>query len=57
MKSPGDKIKLQISRNGVEQDVEVTLGKNFNRTYRFEPLENPTPLQAAIEKDWLRAKE
>jgi len=57
MKSPGDKIKLQISRNGVEQDVEVTLGKNFNRTYRFEPIENPTPLQAAIEEDWLRAKE
>jgi predicted metalloprotease with PDZ domain len=57
VKSPGDKIKILILRNGEKQDIEVTLGKNFKRTYNFEPVENPTPLQAAILKDWLRATE
>lgn len=54
VKKPGDEIKLRISRNGVAQDVDVELGKNFTRTFRLQSAEAPTPLQAAIMKDWLR---
>jgi predicted metalloprotease with PDZ domain len=55
MKSPGDKIKIQILRDGTVMDLEVVLGRNVKRTFTFEPLANPTTLQAAILKDWLRA--
>jgi predicted metalloprotease with PDZ domain len=54
LKSPGDKIKLQILRDGASMDIEVTLGKNVKRTYSFEQLPTPTALQAAILKDWFR---
>ena len=55
MKNPGDKIKLQIQRDGDVMDSEVILGKNVKRTFALEPHPNPTTLQAAILKDWLRA--
>jgi predicted metalloprotease with PDZ domain len=55
MKSPGNKIKIQISRNNTTTGVDVELGKNVKRTFTFEPVANPTPLQAAVLKDWLRA--
>ena len=54
MKSPGDKIKIQILRDGALVDLEVLLGKNVKRAFTFEPLANPTTLQATILKDWLR---
>lgn len=57
LKSPGDKITMKISRNGATQDVTIELGKNFKRTFSFERMENPTALQAAILKSWLRPAE
>jgi predicted metalloprotease with PDZ domain len=54
LKSPGDKIKIQILRGGAVMDLEVALGKNVKRTFAFEPLPNPTPLQTNILNDWLR---
>jgi predicted metalloprotease with PDZ domain len=54
LKSPGEKLKLHILRNGAPMDVEVTLGKNAKRTFTFETVANPTALQSAISKDWLR---
>ena len=55
VKKPGEKLKLRISRNGAAQDVDVELGKAVTRTYTFQAPANPTALQAAILKDWLRA--
>ena len=55
MKNPGDKIKIKILRDGAPLDLEVVLGKNVRRTFAFEPLTNPTTLQATILKDWLRS--
>ena len=55
MKKPGDKLKLQISRNGATQDIEAELGKNFTQTYNLQVEDSPTALQTAILKDWLRA--
>ena len=51
---PGDAMKLKVSRDGASRDVEVTLAKNFKRTYRFEIRPDATELQSAILKDWLR---
>jgi predicted metalloprotease with PDZ domain len=54
LKSPGDKIKIQILRDGAVMNLEVVLGKNVKRTFSFEPLPNPTTLQTTILNDWLR---
>jgi len=54
VKSPGDKIKIQILRDGALVEIEVKLGKNVKRAFTFEPLASPTTLQATILKDWLR---
>lgn len=53
-KSPGDKIKIQVLRDGAPMDLEVVLGRNLKRTFTFEPLATPTTLQQTILKDWLR---
>lgn len=53
-RKPGDHTRLKISRNGTEQELEATLDKNVKRTFQIQPMANPTPLQAAILKDWLR---
>jgi len=54
-KQPGDKLKVKISRNGAEQEVEVQLGKNAKRTYSFQPMAGATAAQNAILNSWLRA--
>jgi Predicted protease with the C-terminal PDZ domain len=54
-RKPGDKTRLKISRNNTPQEVEVTLDKNVKRTFRIQPGANPSALQGAILKDWLRA--
>ena len=56
-RSPGEKSRLKISRNNVNLDLEVTLGRNSVRKYEIQQLANPTALQAAIRRDWLRASQ
>jgi len=53
-KKPGDRLKLKIARVGDAQEIEVELSTNPVRTYRFQKMTNPEPLQAAIWKDWMR---
>jgi predicted metalloprotease with PDZ domain len=53
-KKPGDTTKVQFARGAATQDVEIVLGKNSKRTYKIVPIDNVTPLQAAILKDWMR---
>jgi predicted metalloprotease with PDZ domain len=55
LKNPGDKINIQILRNGASMNLEVQLGKNVKRTFSFELLPNPATLQATILNDWLRS--
>jgi len=56
-RKPGDSIKLKISRNNAMQDIEVTLAKNVKLAYAFQTRPGPTPIEAAILKDWLRDRE
>jgi len=50
-RKPGEKIKLLIGHHNDIREVEVVLGSKMQRTFKIEPVDNPTPLQAAILKD------
>jgi len=52
-KKPGDKVVLLISRRGKTRELEAVLGMNLERSFAITPVAGPTPLQAAILKDWL----
>jgi predicted metalloprotease with PDZ domain len=56
-KKPGDAVKARLSRDGAEREVEITLGKNWKHDYSIARVPDPTPLQAAILKDWLRRED
>jgi predicted metalloprotease with PDZ domain len=53
-RKPGDKIKLLIGHHGDIREVEAVLGSKMQRTFKIEPVDNPTPLQSAILKDVLK---
>ena len=50
----GEKLTLLISRAGMVQSMEVTLGSNPSISYRIERLPNPTAQQAELLKKWVR---
>ena len=50
----GEKMMLLISRAGMVQSMEVTLGSNPSISYRIERLPNPTAQQAELLKKWVR---
>ncbi len=53
---PGDKAVLLVARRGKVSEVEVTLGKKTERSFRIKPMANRDPLQSSILKDWLKEK-
>ena len=53
-KKAGDKVRVLVSRRGALREVEVTLGKKTERSFRIRPLSNPTPLQAEVLKGLLK---
>ncbi|MGD0781314.1 MAG: PDZ domain-containing protein [Candidatus Aminicenantales bacterium] len=53
-KEPGESVKIRISRNGAEREMNIPLGRNAKPVYAVAPLDGPDPLQAAIWKDWMR---
>jgi predicted metalloprotease with PDZ domain len=53
-KKPADKIRVLISRGDRVREIEVILGKKQDRSFSIRPVANPTPLQSAILKDWLK---
>ena len=54
-KQPGEKVKLRLSYRGEEREIEVTLGQKTERSFRITPIKNPSSLQNAILKSWLKA--
>jgi predicted metalloprotease with PDZ domain len=52
-KMPGDKAKVLVSRRGAVRELEVVLGMKPERSFAITLIPNPTPLQAAILKEWL----
>jgi predicted metalloprotease with PDZ domain len=53
-KKPGDTMKLLVSRSNEIQEINVVLEAKMERSFKIMPVDNPTPLQAAILKDWLK---
>ncbi len=53
-KKAGEKLTLLISRAGMVQNLEVTLGSNPAISYRIERLPTPTAQQAELLKKWVR---
>lgn len=52
-KKPGDKLSLQVVRNGLPRTLTIVLGRNDNISVRFEKVEQPSSLQQANYKDWM----
>ena len=52
-KKPGDQVRVLVSRRGTIRELEVLLGKRPERSFAITPIADPTPLQAAVLKDWL----
>ena len=53
-KKSGDTMKLLIARAHEIEEVNVVLGAKMERSFKMTPVDNPTPLQAEILKDWLK---
>jgi len=53
-KTPGEKIRLRVSRAGGEQAVDVEVARNVKKTYRLSPADGATPAQSGILNAWLR---
>jgi predicted metalloprotease with PDZ domain len=53
-KKSGDTIKLLVARANRIAEVSVVLGVKMERSFKITLVDNPTPLQAAILKDWLK---
>jgi predicted metalloprotease with PDZ domain len=55
-KKSGDTIKLLVARANRIEEFNVVLGVKTERSFKITPVDNPTPLQAAIFKDWLKTR-
>lgn len=53
-RKPQDRMKLAITRNGQESEVEVVLGNKLRQSYHIAPIANPDALQKQILDDWTR---
>lgn len=54
VRKPGDAVRVLASRRSAVREFSVVLGAETRRTFALTPLPDPTPLQAAILRDWLR---
>jgi predicted metalloprotease with PDZ domain len=55
-KKVGDKLKFTISRDGLVQQIDVTLRANPNVKYRMVADTSPTAEELAVRKKWLSLK-
>ena len=53
-KKPGDKISLDVNRDGLPMVLSVTLLRNLRVKYKVEELPNATPQQLLVRKKWLK---
>ena len=53
-KKPGDTMKVVVARPDRIEEINVVLGTKMERSFKLTVMDNPTPLQAAILKDWLK---
>lgn len=49
-RGPGERVRILIARDRRDREIEVVLGSRMERSFRIEPVEQPSPLQSAILK-------
>ena len=52
-RKPGDKMKIVIGHHDEIREIGVVLGSKMQKSFKIQPVGNPTAIQAAILKDWL----
>ncbi|HEY0771330.1 MAG TPA: PDZ domain-containing protein [Sphingobacteriaceae bacterium] len=50
----GDKLKIELVRDGLVKNLEVRLLKNPSVKYKIEPVEGASEMQLKIRKKWLK---
>ncbi|MBN1938987.1 MAG: PDZ domain-containing protein, partial [Candidatus Aminicenantes bacterium] len=50
---PGDRIKLEIERNGSTRMCEINLANRLKKTWMLRPVADPDPLARVIQDGWL----
>jgi predicted metalloprotease with PDZ domain len=53
-KKPGDKITVNLTRDGLPLTLPVTLLRNTHVKYAIETLTNPSPQQLKVRNKWLK---
>ena len=53
-KKPDDTIRLVISHDNKDRQVELVLGHKMERSFRLKPISNPDELQSTIFNSWLK---
>ena len=53
-RKPGDRIRILVARDNRTREIEVVLGTRMERSFKIQPMKNPTPLQSAILKDLMK---
>lgn len=53
-KQIGDKIKVEVNRDGLTRTIELVLQRNPNHKFRLVSLPNPSAEQLAVRKRWLK---
>lgn len=53
-RKPGDTMKVLVARRERIEEINVVLGTKMERSFKLTVIDNPTPLQGAILKDWLK---
>jgi predicted metalloprotease with PDZ domain len=51
-KRPSDSLRILVSRREQNHEIDLVLGRKFERTFRIKPIDSPSPLQSAILKSW-----
>ncbi|HEY6342952.1 MAG TPA: hypothetical protein VIY49_15775 [Bryobacteraceae bacterium] len=56
-KKPGDTMKVLVARRDRIEEINVVVGSKVERSFELTVIDNHTPLQAAILKDWLKNRQ
>ena len=54
MRRPGETASLLVLHDNMVKEIQIVLGQRSARTFKSSLVENPSPLEEAILKDWLK---
>lgn len=54
VRKPGDRLRVLVARRGAVREIEVSLGRKMERSFRIAPLSDMAPDRKAILDGWLK---